>query len=251
MSVDKSLGGTLRQMRKDIDSLWGRIARTTPVAGTVALRHLTFPPPTTVADQADLANQQVPWWNTELGWQESYYAPTGSPGLNPPGLVPGVTAGWYPTGDGPSITLVASGVKSVGASWVEFDSWTALGNTDKTSYRNSPLLTRVVGYVDVGIAGRYDQTMDMVLPNGSGTVVVGLAGYRPSISAWAFDRQWGVPLQTGYGQFTQFAEAGRLLYKGDRPVIRVNGGSAGTVDFGAVDGAHLTVKYVAPPLVTS
>lgn len=251
MGVDKSLAGVLRQMRKDIDSLWARVSRTTPVAGTIALRNLTFPPPTTVAEQVDLANQQVTWWNTEYGWEESYYAPTGSPGLNPPGLVPGVSAGWYPTGDGPSIMLAAAGVKNAGAAWVEFDNWAAFGNTDKTSHRNSTLLNRVVSYVDMGIAGRYDISMDCVIPNGSGTVVMGLACWRPSAAAWAFDRQWGVPLQSGYGQFTQFTNDNRLLYASDRPVIRINGASAGSVNFGAVDGAHLSVKYVAPPLVTS
>lgn len=251
-AIDKSLAGVLRQMRKDIDALWRRVSRTAPVAGTTALRDITFPPPTTVAERVDLANAQVTWWNIELGWEESYYAPTGSPGLTARGLVPGAPAGWYPTGLGPKIRLAGSGTTPATSGWREFDVWAPLGNTEGSSWRNSTLIERAAGvsYVNILLAGRYDLTGDMALPGGSGSIVLALSVFRPSTSAYTVDRQVGTNLITGYGQMIPQYHKNFLCQVGDRPHLRVY--SPGAVAFG--DATHQTffdVQYISPPLVTS
>lgn len=76
------------------------------LSGTTAERDALFGVPgASVPAQVSLANQRVAWWNTELGWEESFYAVTGSAGLTVPGLHASVAAGWYPTGVGPYMTL--------------------------------------------------------------------------------------------------------------------------------------------------
>jgi hypothetical protein len=73
--------------------------------GTTGDRDQFFGTPSTAAAQAALANQKVKWFNTDLGWDESYYAPVGTTGLTARGLESVVPAGWYPIGRGPESML--------------------------------------------------------------------------------------------------------------------------------------------------
>lgn len=86
-----------------------------PVSGTTAERDARFgAPPSTDANRVALANQKPIWYNTDLGWQEGYFAVTGLSGLTARGLVAGTASGWYPTTVGPKITLVPSAAQSIG-----------------------------------------------------------------------------------------------------------------------------------------
>lgn len=73
--------------------------------GTTAERDARFGTPTTDAARVALANQRISWYNTDLGWDESYYAVTGLSGLTAPGLIAGSASGWYPIGAGPYCVL--------------------------------------------------------------------------------------------------------------------------------------------------
>lgn len=65
--------------------------------GSTALRDATYGVPgSSVPAQVALANQKVAWYNTDLGWTETYFATTGSAGLTVKGLATGVASGWYP-----------------------------------------------------------------------------------------------------------------------------------------------------------
>jgi microcystin-dependent protein len=75
--------------------------------GTTAQRDAKFGVPGTAGARVALANQQVTWFNTDLGWKERYYEVTGSAGLTAVGLVAGATPGWYPIGVGPYLELDA------------------------------------------------------------------------------------------------------------------------------------------------
>lgn len=75
--------------------------------GTTAQRDAKFGVPGTAAARVALANQQVTYFNTELGWKERYYEVTGSAGLTAVGLVAAATPGWYPIGVGPYVELDA------------------------------------------------------------------------------------------------------------------------------------------------
>jgi len=82
---------------------------TTKDRGTTAQRNAKYGIPADNTARVALAQQRVAWFNTDLGWEESFYAVSGTTGLTVPGLVTGSTAGWYPTGEGgPSITLEAA-----------------------------------------------------------------------------------------------------------------------------------------------
>lgn len=89
--------------------------RSTPSRGTTTARDDLYGKPTTDAQRVALANQSVTWFNTDMGWEESYYAVTGLTGLTARGLVAGTASGWYPTGaNGPELLMEATA--SFGAS---------------------------------------------------------------------------------------------------------------------------------------
>ena len=76
-----------------------------PAGGSTSARNTRYGSPSTDAQRVALANRKVRWFNTDLGWEESYYAVTGLAGLAVPGLVAGTASGWYPTGLGPEISM--------------------------------------------------------------------------------------------------------------------------------------------------
>lgn len=88
--------GLFETILAKIGSLEERLGRTPSTRGATALRDAIFGMPSTDAARVALANQQVTWFNTDKGWQESYYATTGLAGLVVPGLIAGHPAGWYP-----------------------------------------------------------------------------------------------------------------------------------------------------------
>lgn len=94
--------GTHGDQLAEIDGELGLVAEILAgQSGTTAQRDAHFGTPATDAERVALANRQPVYFNTESGWQESYYAPAGLAGLTARGLVAGVPAGWYPIGRGP------------------------------------------------------------------------------------------------------------------------------------------------------
>ena len=84
---------------------WNLSANQIKNEGTTAQRNTKYGVPATDAARVALANQKVRWFNTDLGWEESYYAVTGLTGLTAKGLLAGTASGWYPMGQGPEIVL--------------------------------------------------------------------------------------------------------------------------------------------------
>lgn len=66
--------------------------------GPTSERDIYFGVPGTDADRVDLANRRPTWFNTDLGWEEGYFATSGLTGLTAPGTLAGFAAGWYPLG---------------------------------------------------------------------------------------------------------------------------------------------------------
>lgn len=97
--IDKSFEGMLRQIRREVTILQRRFLRSPDGGrGTAAERDGFFGVPANDAERAALANRQVKWFNMDKGWEESYYAVTGTPDLTARGLISTAAAGWYPTG---------------------------------------------------------------------------------------------------------------------------------------------------------
>ncbi|ALY08994.1 tail protein [Arthrobacter phage Gordon] len=123
---------------------------TTKQRGTTAQRDAAFGVPATDAARVLLANQKRVWFNTETGWDESYYAVTGTSGLTAPGLVAGATPGWYPLGEGPFIIL-----ESTGATWVDWN--TSIGGLAvKQRKGGASWFTTNNSMVQILKHGRYD-----------------------------------------------------------------------------------------------
>jgi len=110
-SYERTPNGLLTSILSRIASLESGLRRAIPRrlntmgSGTALERDNYYGTPSTDADRAALANQMPQWFNTERGWWESYYAPTGTTGLTAPGLKVGTAAGWYPVGLGPWMNL--------------------------------------------------------------------------------------------------------------------------------------------------
>lgn len=250
--IDKSMPGLLNRMNADIALLFRRIGRPTdppiPVRGSTAERDAAYPTPTTDAERAALANRQVLFFNTDTGWEESYYAVTGTPGLIVRGLVAGTAPGWYPTGMGPRAIVFNSGPQAAG-NGTAFTAWAAFG-TDGSFRNDSDFFEMDSGNRRLLAlkAGRYAFDHSMNFPVGTGT---GVYGYRINNAAdtsalFAGDRP--IPLLSGYGQVEDF----RLP---DVPLEAGAGAWGVTVAAswligGGASASYLSLAYLGPNLTT-
>lgn len=66
--------------------------------GSTAERDALFGIPADDPSKVALANRKILWFNTDTGWEESYYAVTGKVGLAVLGLISTASSGWYPIG---------------------------------------------------------------------------------------------------------------------------------------------------------
>lgn len=91
--------------------------------GTTAERDVYFGEIATTDQQVYLANLSPIWFNTDLGWEESFYVTTGTPGLTALGLLPSAYPGWYPTGRGPAATMYSAGSQSLSGAGSQFTNY--------------------------------------------------------------------------------------------------------------------------------
>lgn len=225
---------------------------TNTTRGTTTQRDTLYGVPGTAAARVALANQQVTWFNTDLGWKERYYEVTASAGLTALGLVTGATPGWYPISDGPFIDLVA--LNEVTNFYNTFiTGWSILNRKGGASWFTLNGTDRV----DVLKHGRYDMTVYTTMYPGSGapdfsfqllasdnaTLVRGVGG-----GAFAKDGYYNLrPHQELRDQIiTANQKVGWKLQKGTMPAgdttMIVHGGGTG------VERARLNIRYIAPPL---
>lgn len=143
-------------------------------AGTAAERDALYGVPgASVPAQVALANRQIAWWNTEEGWEESYYAVTGSAGLTTLGLAVGAPAGWYPTGAGPYCTIrPTAGVSVSTGNFIS--GWNAaVARRGGVEWFD----TDTYGII-IKKAGRYDLSAWTIQQSGSGTGIYALRLYH-------------------------------------------------------------------------
>jgi microcystin-dependent protein len=133
--------------------------------GTTAQRDTVFGVPGTDATRVALANRKVVWFNTDTGWEESYYTNTGKAGLTALGLVAAATTGWYPTGAGPMVLLEPPASSAHTApEWVK--SWgTPIRRRGGTAWFNST----DGKVVEIKQHGRYDVKVWTIQQAGTGT----------------------------------------------------------------------------------
>lgn len=220
--------------------------------GTTAERDAYFGAPTITADQVALANRKVTWFNTDLGWQESYYVVQGTSGLTARGLITGAPAGWYPISDGPRIRLFSNGGQAH-SNGTEFSNWKAFAPagtvTENDSYKFGNILTRpgTNSWIETSLWGKYDIIGAMYFPGGTGTGVFELTNYRSGSSTYVLQIQKPIPLLASYGQIIEWGAPDQYIRPGDRIHFRTIAASW-TVGGGFT---HLTIRYVGPPLDTA
>ncbi|QYC55010.1 minor tail protein [Arthrobacter phage CastorTray] len=138
--------------------------------GTTADRNLMFGTPATDPARVALANRQIIWFNTELGWEESYYATEGKTGLVVTGLQQPHASGWYPTGQGPMVLLEPSTFSAQTTnSWVK--GW---GTPVRRRGGTNWFVSTDGRVVEFRQAGRYDIKAWTVQQTGSGTAFYSL-----------------------------------------------------------------------------
>ncbi|WKW87072.1 minor tail protein [Microbacterium phage Nicole72] len=137
-------------------------------AGTTLERNAFFGVPATTPEQVALANERVTWFNTDWGWEESYYVAAGSSGLTAPGLITGTAAGWYPTGVGPSARLIAGTTQSMTTgNW--FVNWAAFGTGASRRRGGSTWWGTSAGSLFPKFAGIYEPFAQSLCQTGAGS----------------------------------------------------------------------------------
>lgn len=216
--------------------------------GTTAQRDGFYGVPTNDAQRVALANGKPIWYNTEMDWEESYYAPNNLTGLTVKGLKvsPNAPAGWYPTpGNGPRILFVSTGLQSA-SNGTTFDKWdSGLGNIHSYNRSNGLIvMTSANQRITALMAGYYDVRFTMVYQAGTGT---GIASIRSTYGGAAGRMmQFPVPLLSGYGQALHHNFDDTILFANDYVYFYTDAASWG------IGGGDTRVKmeYLGPLLVT-
>lgn len=212
-----------------------------PTKGTTTERDAYFGVPATDPTRVALANQRVSFFNTDLGWIESYYAVTALSGLTALGLVTGTASGWYPVpGTGgpvlanyPTAQVVANGGSNMsgwsGSSW-------SRGGTAWIEYIGN-------GTVQVKKAGRYRVHWHTAMQTGTGELDMWLyAGTTFSNDAWE--------LNATRFKVSSFEFANIAMVANDTCYPYVNAGSATVHTSTSTRRGEFMVQYLGPNLVT-
>ena len=223
--------------------------------GTTAQRDAKYGVPGTAAARVALANQQVTWYNTDLGWKERYYEVTASSGLTAIGLVAGATAGWYPINEGPYIELNAPvGDQSIFfntfiTGWVLYGrkggaSWFTLNGTDRVDVlKHGRYDIQVYTTVYAALNGVAPDFSLQLLGTDNTTVVRGTGG-----GAFKLDPNFNLrPHQELLDQIIlPNQKIGWKLQKGTMPAgdttMMLHGGGP------SVEHSRMKIRYIAPPL---
>ena len=247
--VDKETSRMVwRTAVSDVWTAW----RYDKLEGSTSFRNTIYPTPTTDAERVALANQKIRWFNTDLGWEESYYAVTGTSGLTALGLVSTAPAGWYPTGLGPEITLEPSATHAASGG-VTIGGWN--GVTKRKGGSTWFAVANDLG-VRIMFAGHYDLSWWTIQQTGSGTADYHTKLIDPSGAPVHWQSNvGGTPLSA-----TLFTRSGGyyhdvLVRAGDNFRVICQSGSLNVhnVTTGTTDPptrGQMCVRYIRPPLVS-
>ncbi|QGJ88895.1 minor tail protein [Microbacterium phage Teamocil] len=221
-------------------------------AGTTVERDAFFGVPANAAQQAALANDRVTWWNEDWGWEESYYAPTGTAGLTAPGLVTGTAAGWYPTGVGPNAQLVAAGTQSL-STGVWFTNWAAFGTGQSRRKGGTTWWTTTAGSLVPKVAGLYRPFGALLCQTGAGS---GSLSLLKNGSAALNDTLLVQPFTLSGTFNTPIVMPGSDLLMRANEGLGIYASSVGSASFGVGGNGQsrspgsLSLAYIGPPLTS-
>ena len=221
---------------------WNLSANQIKNEGTAAQRDYRFGTPTTDAQRVALANQKIMWFNSDLGWTESYYAVTGLSGLTARGLVTGTASGWYPVGRGPRLNYAPSTSNTTPGSSNPVTGWSDV------QFRNGVgWFSYSSGTFTIAKAGRYKISAVIGLINGAG-----IADFHHY--AGTNQRNVAVALYSGQYNVLQSTFNDIALPAGSTTKINFVTGNALTIFIGTGTGApyrgEFSIEYLGPNLVT-
>ena len=236
-TVDLSLTGSGTNA-----SPWNLSANQIKNEGTTAQRDSRFGTPTTDPQRVALANQKIMWFNSDLGWTESYYAVTGLSGLTARGLVTGTASGWYPVGRGPRMIYAPSASSTTPGSGAVVSGWSAV------QFRNGVgWFSYSSGVFTIANAGRYKISVVIGLINGSG-----VADFHHFVGA--NQRNVAVELHAGQYNVLQSTFNDIALPAGSTTKVNLMTGNSLTIFIGTGTGApyrgEFAIEYLGPNLVT-
>jgi len=228
---------------------------TQPQQGTTAQRDAKYGTPATAAAQAALANQKVVWFNTDLGWLESYYAPTGTSGLTALGLVATIGSGWFPMGPGGPRMFLAPSAQQTLSTGAYFTNWTAPGTGVSWRKGGAAFLDLAAGVPKVKIAGRYAVDVRLEVQNGAGTGSLYLTLNNPAgVQASVLDQDT-LTLNSSQGMMYKMQVTDWPMSPDDS--IRIYAANVGSAIFAqSANGALISsgfyyIRYVGPALVSN
>jgi hypothetical protein len=223
---------------------------TTSHRGTAAQRDAAYGVPATDAARVALANRRPTWFNTDLGWLEEYYAPTGLAGLTALGLTAGVAAGWYPVGEGPAIRLVASAPQSVSGAGQRITAWSAPGVGNSRVRGGAAYFTYLNGFITIVRAGIYRIHAHTLVQAGAGSVILYVISTTPAIGnlgvmTTTLNGTYGVTNTVDVAEV--YLPAGtQIFYSSEAGAYGLNQGGNGLQP----TAGEFAVRYLRPALVS-
>lgn len=218
--------------------------------GTTAQRDGFYGVPTTDVQRVALANSSPVWFNTELGWEESYYALSTLSGLTVLGLEAGNPSGWYPIGPGPECVMEPTAAGTAGAG-IYLGGWNGVvrnrgGSAFFTTNANA-IIPLLGGYYDLfwwtnQVTGSDQADYHTRLLNPAGSAIQWMSNVNGRALSTLFTRveaEYKSQLVLPGERFTVLCNYGSL------GIHQVTGGTARNSPRGQI-GA----RYIRPPLVS-
>ena len=235
-------------------STWALISGGNHGRGTTAQRNTQFGTPANDATRAALANREVTWFNTDLGWEESYYATTGLSGLTALGLVTGAAHGWYPTGAGaaPAAVLVPSAAQTL-TTGVWFTNWAAFGTGNSRRRGGTAWWGVTAGSLVPKVAGNYRPTAQLNVQAGGGTAIISLLKNGSTALNDTLLSPW-FTLSSTVNTMIPMNAPDLILLANEG--IGIYATSVGSASFGVGGNnisrlpGHLGLTYISPPLAS-
>ncbi|ALY08995.1 tail protein [Arthrobacter phage Gordon] len=215
--------------------------------GTTADRNLLFGTPVTDPTRVALANRQIIWFNTDLGWEESYYATEGKAGLLVTGLQQPHSSGWYPTGPGPMVLLEPSAFSAQTTnSWVK--GW---GTPVRRRGGTNWFVSTDGRVVEFRQAGRYDIKAWTVQQTGSGTAFYSLrlVENNGTTIVRAVDGN-SFPLHASLYTRVHSELDDTVAAVGQKVGLYLDSGTLDLHVSGILPRGQFIVRYIGPPLVS-
>jgi microcystin-dependent protein len=214
--------------------------------GTTVERDTIFGVPATDPTRVALANRKIIWYNTDHGWEESYYSAAGKEGLVVPALTAPASSGWYPTGRGPMVLWEPpTQINSVQSTFM--DGWSWIRRRGGAAWFDSA----DGRLIEIKRHGRYEVRVWTVQQSGSGTQNYHLRVVAADGSTIVRNVDGNAFPLHGSLYTRAHAEYDDVTLEATQKVgFYVNSGNAAVHVGAIVPRGQFLIRYIGPPLET-